>query len=103
MRRLITALCLAVGLTVGLAAAGASPAAAQGCYSAGEARAAVQSGQVVSLSSVIGQIKATTGGEVLSSPRLCNVGGRLVYFLNVLIAGQVHQVQVDGPSGSISY
>ena len=104
MRRGIIPLVLALGLVVaGTAALGPSPAAAQACYSAGEVRAAVQSEQVVSLSTVINQIRAATGGEVLSSPQLCNVGGRLVYLLNVLIAGQVRQVQVDGASGSISY
>ncbi len=98
MKRLAAAFLLALAV-----AAGSSPAAAQGCYSAGQIRAAVQAGQVVSLSSVIGQVKAMTGGEVLSSPQLCNIGGRLVYILNVLIGGQVRHVQVDGASGSISY
>jgi uncharacterized membrane protein YkoI len=63
-------------------------------------RAAVQGGQAIPLSSVLGQIRAT--GQVLSTPQLCNMGGRLVYLVNVLVNGQVTHLQVDAQSGSIS-
>ncbi|MEX0853639.1 MAG: hypothetical protein WD036_10225, partial [Bauldia sp.] len=58
-------------------------------------------GEGVPRASVLGRITAATGGEILSLPRLCNIGGRLVYMLNVLVAGQVRQVTIDGASGSI--
>ena len=79
------------------------PAAAQQCLSPGDVRQAVASGQAIALSSVLSQIRATVGGDILPSPMLCDVGGRLVYFVNVLSDGQVTRLQVDAQTGSISY
>lgn len=76
------------------------PAAAVQCLSAAEVRAAVQGGQAIPLSSVLGQIRET--GQVLSSPQLCTIGGRLVYLVNVLADGRVTHLEVDAQSGSIS-
>jgi hypothetical protein len=91
-------LALAVLLAAGLAA----PAMADECYSAGQTRQMVQQGQAVPLSGVLGQIKAI--GQIVSSDALlCNVGGRLVYLIDVLKGGNVIHVQVDAQSGQITY
>lgn len=75
---------------------------AAGCLSAADARAAVQSGQAVALSRMLKTIRATVGGEILPPPQLCNAGGRLVYYVNVLTKnGKVARVTVDAASGSI--
>jgi hypothetical protein len=80
----------------------ASSAFADGCLSPGEARAAAQSGQIVPLSRIVGQIRAAANGEILPPPQLCNVGGRYVYLVNVLTrGGQVTRLTVDASSGSI--
>jgi uncharacterized membrane protein YkoI len=88
---------------VAWAAAVAPPAAlAQGCLSQGDMRSAVQSGQAIALSQIKSQIEAASGGEVQGIPRLCNVGGQLVYMVNVLTSGgQIERLTVDARSGSI--
>jgi len=93
---------------VGLGLAGSLPASlgptaalAQGCLSPGEARAAVQRGDAVSLSAILGQIEAN-GGQILPPPQLCSRGGRLVYIVNVLgRGGRVKRLVVDAASGGI--
>jgi hypothetical protein len=79
----------------------APPSIGGGCLSPGEARAAVQSGQVVPLSSVLGQIRQAAGGQIVSTPTLCNLGGRLVYSLDVLSGGAITHMQVDAQTGRI--
>ena len=78
------------------------PAAAQGggCYSDQQIRSAVQQGQAVPLSNLIGQIQARFGGQIVSS-RLCSNGGRLAYFVTLLVGGQVREIRVDAISGAI--
>jgi hypothetical protein len=93
-------------LSLGLLGAGlaglASPALAEGCLSPGQARAAAQSGEIVPLSQIIGQIRSAARGEILPPPQLCSVGGRFVYIVNVLTRdGQVTRLTVDAASGSI--
>ena len=79
-----------------------SSAFADGCLSPGEARAVAQSGEIVPLSRVIGQIRAAANGEILPPPQLCNIGGRYVYLVNVLTRdGQVTRLTVDASSGNI--
>ncbi len=104
IRKLLTALAL------GLALLAADPtghmvvsANAQSCLSAADVRQAVASGQAIPLSSLASQIRATVGGDILPSPMLCDMGGRLVYIVNVLSDGQVTRLQVDAQTGSISY
>jgi len=77
------------------------PVPMDGCLSRGEARAAVQSGQVVPFSSVLDQIRSSVNGDIVSPPLLCNQGGRLIYFLDVLVSGRVVRLQVDGQTGRI--
>jgi len=94
-------------LTVGiglLAAAGLgpSPASAQACYSTAQARAAVQAGEVQSLSSLIGAVYAAVPGQIVSS-QLCNISGHNVYLVDVLSNGRVVQVRVDAATGRVSY
>lgn len=95
-----------LGLACGLiwsTTVGVQPAVAGSCLSQGEVRNAVQSGQVIQLSSVLAQIRAAVPGQIVSEPRLCNVGGRLVYVVDVLHQGVVTHVQIDAHTGSISY
>ncbi len=88
-------------LTTGLTTTDMTAQAA-GCLSAGEARAAVQSGQVMALSRMLGQIRASAGGEILPPPKLCERGGRLVYMVNVLSPkGKVKKLTVDAANGRI--
>jgi hypothetical protein len=104
MRKISLAVMLgAAVMLAGPSGLGVTSAAAQGCLSAGDARAAVQSGDVVPLSRVLGKIRAAGGGEVLPTPQLCNVGGRLVYMVNVLTSsGAIKRLTVDARSGNIS-
>ena len=78
---------------------GFAPRQAPGCFSPGEVRSLAQSGQVVPLSSVLGQIRQS--GQIVSPPTLCDSGGRLIYFLDVLVGGRVIRLQVDGRTGRI--
>jgi uncharacterized membrane protein YkoI len=87
-------------LAAGLFELGPSPVMAQSCYSTDQARSAVQAGQVQPLSNLVGQIQAVAPGQIVSS-QLCNVGGRWVYLVSVLVGGQVRQVQVDAATGSL--
>jgi uncharacterized membrane protein YkoI len=79
-----------------------TPAGAQagGCYSDAQVRTAVQQGQAVPLSNLIGAVQARFGGQVVSS-RLCPSGGRLAYIVTLLVGGQVREVRVDATSGAI--
>lgn len=88
---------LATGMT-----SGDMTAQAASCLSSRDARTAVQSGEAISLSKMIGRIRSATGGEIVPPPKLCNQGGRLIYVVNVLSPdGQVTKVTVDAASGSI--
>jgi uncharacterized membrane protein YkoI len=101
VRTLSRALVLVASLLATTAALYPAGALAQGCLSAGDIRAAVAKGEVTPLSGIISQIEAATGGQVQSFPQLCNVGGRLIYIVNVLTGGKLQRVQVDARSGSI--
>jgi hypothetical protein len=72
-----------------------------GCMSAADARALAQAGQVVPLSTVLGQIRQSANGRIVSPLLLCDLGGRLVYFLDVLVGGRVVRLQVDGRTGRV--
>ncbi len=99
MARLFLSLVLAASLWP----ASVAPAAAQagGCMSDAQTRAAVTAGQARPLSNFIGQIQAQLGGQVAGGARLCAVGGRLAYFVTILVGGQVREVQVDALSGAV--
>ena len=104
IRNAVSALALAAALSLGgPVGLGTAPAQAQACLSQSDTRAAVESGQVIALSSVLGQIRDSVGGDILSSPSLCNLGGRLVYLVNVLVDGQVMRLQIDAQTGAIGY
>jgi len=105
IRKILSTLSLAVALSLsGPAGHGAAPAAAQSCLSQSQVLAAVQSGQAVSLANFLGAISAATGGgQVLSSPMLCDFGGQLMYVVNVLSGGQVTRLHVNAQTGAISY
>lgn len=101
-RTLALAAALALALPGALALAPGS-ALAQGCLSSKEARSAVQTGQAVSLSKMVKRIQQATGGEILPTPQLCSMGGRLVYMVKVLRPdGSVETLTVDAASGSIA-
>jgi uncharacterized membrane protein YkoI len=100
MFRAILSLVLAASVWM----APALPAAAQaggGCLSDAQTRAAIQAGQAQPLSNFIGQVQARFGGQVAGAPRLCSVGGRLAYFVTILVGGQVREVRVDAMSGAV--
>ena len=94
---------IALGALVSVGSFGpASSAHADGCLSPSQARTVAQSGEIVPLSRVIGQIRAAANGEILPPPQLCNIGGRYVYLVNVLTRdGQVTRLTVDASSGNI--
>ena len=94
---------LALGALLSAGSLGpASSAYADGCLSPAEARQVAQSGQIVPLSRIIGQIRAAANGEILPPPQLCNIGGRYVYLVNVLTrGGQVTRLTIDASSGNI--
>jgi hypothetical protein len=101
VRAFLRALVVGTSLLWGAGSLAPTAAAAQGCLSAGDIRAAVAKGEATPLSGIISQIEAATGGQVQSFPQLCNVGGRLVYIVNVLTGGKLKRIQVDAQSGSI--
>lgn len=71
---------------------GTPAARAQSCLSADAARNALQTGQVVPLSQLRGQIV----GEIVGMAQLCMSGGRYVYIVNVLSrSGQVTRLTLD--------
>ena len=98
---------LALGLALllaGPAGLGAIPAAADSCLSAAETRAAVASGQAVPLSSVLRSIRAAVPGDIVRQ-QLCELGGRLVYLVDVYSSAGANttHVQIDAQTGSINY
>jgi multidrug efflux pump subunit AcrA (membrane-fusion protein) len=101
---MLPALFLVIGLlAAGPVGVGPSPAAAQSCYSPAQARAAVQAGKIPnipSLANFLGQIRAR-GYDVLGG-QLCDVGGRLVYKVQVLIGGRQKTLNVDAFTGAIN-
>lgn len=91
-------------LLAGPAGIGAVPAAADQCLSATETRAAVANGQAVPLSSVLRQLRATLRGDIVGQ-QLCDMGGRLVYLIDVYSSADAKttHVQIDAASGAINY
>lgn len=102
VKRLIPSVLIAALLLTAAPGDFAGVALAQGCLSSGDARDAVKAGQAQPLSRMLKTIRNATGGEILPPPQLCNEGGRLVYYVNVMAPnGQVSRVVVDAASGSI--
>ena len=98
---------LALGLALilaGPAGFGAIPAAADQCLSAAETRAAVANGQAVPLSSVLRAIRSAVPGDIVRQ-QLCDLGGRLVYLVDVYSSAGANttHVQIDAQTGSINY
>ena len=91
--RMAGILLLAAGLNIGAANA-------QVCLSPAEARAVLQSGQVVSLAQIRGQIAAATGGRIVQA-ELCQDGDRYFYEVYVQIGGSVRRFRVDAATGDI--
>ena len=102
MSRFLLFILVAVVLTAAGAAGPGGVAAAQGCLSPQEARAAVMSGQVVPLGRIVGQVRGALGGQILPPPQLCQIGGRFVYMINVLQRnGRVTRITIDASSGAV--
>ena len=98
----LTSLALAAALIAFAPTGFGTEAFAANCLSASDARAAVQSGEVVPLSKVLKQIRKAAGGEILPPPQLCKVKGQYVYLVNVLSSdGSVTRLTVDAASGAI--
>jgi len=103
LKQLILAILLGGSLWgAGPEAIGPQPAAAQApCLPAAEARAAVQSGEVVPLSQMRAQIAKEAGGEVVSA-QLCRSGESFVYVVNILsMSGEVKQLTVEAGRGRV--
>ena len=74
---------------------------AQGCLTRDEARAALQSGEVLSLAQIRGQLSQSVGGRIISAD-LCRAGGRYFYEVYVQVGGAVKRFRIDASSGAIS-
>jgi hypothetical protein len=70
------------------------------CLSRPEARAALQSGQVVSLAQISGQIAAAIGGRIIQA-ELCRDGSGYYYEVYVQVGGSVRRFRVDAATGAI--
>ena len=95
-------------LFLGLALLAAGPtdigppaALAQSCYAVAQVRAMVANKEIKRLSNFLGQIRAVTGGGTPSESRLCNVGGRRVYMVVIIVGGEPREVTVDAVSGAV--
>jgi hypothetical protein len=91
LRSFALALLLAVG--------GILPADAA-CYGPLQIRQMVVQGQIIALSSVLGEINAV--GQPISVPRLCDDGGGLAYEVDVVQSGSVVHLRVDARNGRIT-
>jgi uncharacterized membrane protein YkoI len=74
---------------------------AQGCLSRDEARAALQSGEVLSLAQIRGTLSQSVGGRIISAD-LCRSGNRYFYEVYVQVGGSVKRFRVDASTGAIS-
>lgn len=103
MIRVLTIVALTLWSTASMAAvvAGDKPA----CLSKAEQRAAISSGQAVTLAAAIRSVRGSVRGrgsrEVVSA-RLCREDGKLVYRLTLLARdGKVTHMAVDATSGKV--
>jgi hypothetical protein len=88
-------------LAAALAAGGApGPAVAQSACQPVDPRMAAQSGQVAPLSRFLGSIRQATGGGTAIGSQLCQIGGRLVYRVQVIIGGRQVTIDIDASSGA---
>jgi hypothetical protein len=102
IRQILLSLLLSVSLAGTPSFGTVSAALADGCLSAGQARAAAQSGQILPLSRILSSIRSAGRGEILPPPQLCDSDGQYVYVVNVLSRdGQVTRITVDAASGAI--
>ena len=80
------------------------PAAAQErqhCLSRAEQRAAIASGEAISLAAARQILRQRMGGELVRA-RLCHDSNRLIYLLTVLSRdGKVRRVTVDATNGTV--
>lgn len=74
---------------------------AQACLSRDQARAALQSGEVLSLAQIRGPLAQTVGGRIISAD-LCEAGGHYFYEVYVQVDGAVKRFRVDASTGAIS-
>ena len=102
MKRILTAVVVAVGLLAAApTAVGPSSAVAQECQEV-NARSAVQKGLAKSLSGFLGKIASATGGGGPDAARLCNLGGRLMYDVQVLTGNnKQRRLWIDAITGDI--
>jgi uncharacterized membrane protein YkoI len=75
-------------------------ATAADCLSRSEARAALQSGEVVSLAQIRGQIAAAVGGDIIGA-ELCRDGSGYYYEVTVQVGGVVRSFRVNAATGAI--
>jgi uncharacterized membrane protein YkoI len=75
-------------------------AATADCLSRSEARTVLESGQVVSLAQIRGQIAAAVGGSIIGA-ELCQDGSGYYYEVTVQIGNSIRRLRVDGATGAI--
>jgi uncharacterized membrane protein YkoI len=100
MNKILRTLSVAAALVVA-GALNVGTADAQGCLSREEARAALQSGAVLSLAQIRGQLAQTVGGRIISAD-LCQAGGQYFYEVYVQVGTSVKRFRVDASTGAIN-
>jgi hypothetical protein len=98
MKRIVLALLLCATLVA--AGGGAAPALAQGGCQPVDPRAAAQSGQIAPLSNFLGSIRQATGGGTPIGSQVCQMGGRLVYRVQVMVGGRQMTINIDAATGA---
>ena len=96
----IAAFAIVTALAAAVHGGSGGPVFADSCYGGQQIRQMVQQGQIIALSSVIGQINAI--GQPVSSPELCGSGDAMYYQVDVVKGGAVVHLRVDARSGAIS-
>ena len=102
MRHTLRALPLAMAmLAAGPAPVGLAQAQAQTCYSVPQLQAMVAAGEIQKLSNFLGEIRTVTGGGTPTDSKLCDIAGRRVYTVVVMVGGQPTLVRVDAVTGAV--
>ena len=101
IRRIAPALVFGATLLTALAVdGGAAPALAQGGCQPVDPRVAGQSGQIAPLSSFLGSIRQQTGGGTPIGSQVCQMGGRLIYRVQVMVGGRQVTINIDAATGA---
>jgi uncharacterized membrane protein YkoI len=97
---MVTRTILALIVGAALSAGAAVPALAQGGCQPVDPRTAAQSGQIAPLSRFLDSIRQATGGGTPIGSQVCQMGGRLVYRVQVIIGGRQVTIDIDAATGA---